>query len=468
MFRRDATPSPAEAAAQARIDRIMDRQAVIRGWITARAVSLALLAIAPVVVLIVDGPEALYYLALMPIFAASVWGQAWAISRFGHETWRSYALIALNFALLVFILYLPNPFDDPPLPPASMLRFGNGVFVFVMLAALAFSFSPRLVLWGGICAAGFSSLARLWMLSQPGVSLTVSQRAGPDVSAEALSRGIDAALSVNYVDPVVWIQEAVVFLIVAGVLAQAASLARRAARQQAAMERRGANLSRYLPAALAERMAEADAPFGEDRRALAAVLFTDVVGFTGWAEGRDPAEVAGLLREVHGLVAEEVFAASGVLDKFIGDGSMASFGLAPQDQAHPPSAAELATRALDCVAAILARMEALNAARAAEGRDPVRLSVGLHLGPVVVADVGSAGRMELATVGDAVNVASRMEALTRPLGCAACASAAAIEAAAQAASPPASLSAWRFHGDHALPGRRGTVPVWIRDAPPNA
>ena len=203
---------------------------------------------------------------------------------------------------------------------------------------------------------------------------------------------------------------------------------------------RGAvRLARYLPAALAERMAEADAPFGGDRRAVAAILFTDVVGFTGWAEGRDPAEVAGLLREVHGAVADQVFRAGGVLDKFIGDGAMASFGLAPQDPAAPDPA-DLAARALGCAEAILSAVEGLNRRRAAAGQDPVRLSVGLHLGPVVVGDVGAEGRMELATVGDAVNVASRIEALTRVLGCAACASGAVIEALPGDAPPPG----WRF------------------------
>ena len=185
-----------------------------------------------------------------------------------------------------------------------------------------------------------------------------------------------------------------------------------------------------------------------------------MVGFTGWAEGRDPAEVAGLLREVHGAVADQVFRAGGVLDKFIGDGAMASFGLAPQDPAAPDPA-DLAARALGCAEAILSAVEGLNRRRAAAGQDPVRLSVGLHLGPVVVGDVGAEGRMELATVGDAVNVASRIEALTRVLGCAACASGAVIEALPGDAPPPG----WRFAGAHILPGRREAMPIWARSLP---
>ncbi|SFH91625.1 adenylate/guanylate cyclase domain-containing protein [Albimonas pacifica] len=445
--------------AEDRIDRIMAQEAAARSLITARVVTLALAALAPLVLLVAGWPDALYHLAMMPLFAGSVWLQALAGRRWGPATWPHYAVIAFNYALLSFTLYVPNPFSEPPLPAAAMLHFGNAGYYFVMLAALAFSFSPGLVMWGGVCAALFSSLARVWMLAQPGVSLSsIGGGEGAALPRKDFEAALEDSLSVFHVDPGVWIQEVVVFLVVAAMLAQAVRLSRRTARRQAAMERRGANLARYLPAALAERMAEADAPFGGDRRAVAAILFTDVVGFTGWAEDRDPAAVAGLLREVHGLVAEQVFRAGGVLDKFIGDGTMASFGLAPQDPAEPDPA-DLAARALRCAEAILAAVAALNARRAAAGRDPVRLSLGLHLGPVVVGDVGAEGRMELATVGDAVNVASRMEALTRALGCAACASGAVIDALP--GDPP---EGWRFAGDHALPGRRGAEPVWTRAA----
>ena len=447
-------------SAEARIDRIMAQESAARARITARVVSVALVVLAPLVLLVAGWPDGLYHLALMPLFAGSVWMQAWAGRRWGLSTWRHYAIIAFNYALLTFTLYVPNPFSAVPLPPAAMLHFGNSGYYFVMLAALAFSFSPGLVLWGGVCAAAFSSLARLWMLAQPGVSLSPTEGGDhPPPLRKDFEAALEDSLSIFHVDPGVWIQEVVVFLVVAGMLAQAVRLSRRTARRQAALERRGANLARYLPAALAERMAEADAPFGGDRRAVAAILFTDVVGFTGWAEGRDPAEVAGLLRQVHGAVAEEVFRAGGVLDKFIGDGAMASFGLAPQDPAEPDPA-ELSARALRCAEAILAAVAALNARRAAAGQDPVRLSLGLHIGPVVVGDVGSEGRMELATVGDAVNVASRMEALTRSLDCAACASGAVVDALPGEGPPPG----WRFAGAHALPGRRGAEPVWTRQA----
>lgn len=438
-----------EGEAAARLDRLIEAERQARSRITALAVTAALFCIAPVVVIVTGWPDALYYMALLGVFCASVWLQHRAVRSFGGASWHAYAFAAFNFALMTFTLIVPNPFAALQVPPAVALRFGNFVYFFILLGALAFSFSPALVLWGGFCAALFWNLGRLWVASQPGVEI---YREGVATTQAELDAGIAEMLRPDRIDPGVWIHETAVILVVAAMLAQVVAGSRRLIRRQAMLERRGANLARYLPAQMAETMAEADLPFGADRSATAAVLFTDIVAFTRWAERRDPAQVVRLLREVHALTAEEVFRAQGVLDKFIGDGAMATFGAAA-----PVPPAEAARRALACAEAILARVRELNARRAAQGEDPVRLSLGLHLGEVVVGDVGAAGRMELASVGDAVNLASRLEALTRDLGCAAAASG---EIMAAAGAPP---PGWRFAGSHPLPGREAPAQVWTRD-----
>lgn len=461
-LRREAPPpaadeAAAEARAEARLSRALEQAALERGRPTAIAVSVGLALIAPVVALVTGFPDAVYYWGLIALFGVSVWAEHLLAARGLAGWWHAYAFAAFNFGLMTFTLVYPNPFSDfaaHPMAAPVMLRFGNFVYFFVLLAALAFSFSPRLVLWGGVCGAAWWSLGRLWVISRPGVVF-----AGEPIGQG--EGGIDAAMrrmmAPEVVDPGVWVQEVAAFLITAGLLAAVVRGSRRLVIRQAALERRGANLARYVPATVAERMAEADEPFLEDRAPPAAVLFTDVVGFTGWAETHAPEEVMELLRGVHALVGEEVFRAGGVLDKFIGDGAMATFGVAP-GQAEAPLAPEAAARrALDCAGAILERAAAFNAARAAAGRDPVRVSVGVHYGPVLVGDVGGAGRMELSVVGDVVNVASRLEALTRSLGAGAAASEEAMRAAGGA--PPG----WRDRGRRVLPGRHGSVGVWTRD-----
>ncbi|MEC9434622.1 MAG: adenylate/guanylate cyclase domain-containing protein [Pseudomonadota bacterium] len=460
----DADPSDPhrDGGADARLARMLEAEQLARNRLTARAVTGALAVIAPVVLWLAGFPEGLFHVALMPLFAGSVWLQYRLARRHGAGSRHAYLFVALNFALLTVALILPNPFADPPVPATMMLRLGNAIYLFVMLAALAFSFSPRMVLWGGLCAAAFWSAGRALVLARPGVTADVA--ALPPAPAEWGANPVLRGLHPAYLDPGVWAQEVVVILTVAGMLALVVRGSRRLVLRQARLERRGANLARYLPVQLAERMAEADAPFARDREAVAAILFTDIVGFTGWAETRPPGEVMRLLREAHALVAEAVFRAGGVLDKFIGDGAMASFGAAGSaapGRAQEPG--ESARRAFDCAEAILDALAAWNRARAKRGETPVRLSIGLHLGPVVVGDVGSSGRMELATVGDSVNVASRLEALTRELGCAACASGAAMAAAcAGEGAGRAPRPGWVSAGHRTLPGRAEATPVWIR------
>ena len=116
-----------------------------------------------------------------------------------------------------------------------------------------------------------------------------------------------------------------------------------------------------------------------------------------------------------------MFAHGGTLDKYLGDGLMATFGT-------PLPLEDDAARAVSCVRAMGKRMAALNAGRKADGLPEIDARFGLHFGPVVLGDIG-ANRLEFAVLGDTVNVASRLEAMTRALEVQAIVSDAVIEAA---------------------------------------
>ncbi|MEO1688529.1 MAG: adenylate/guanylate cyclase domain-containing protein [Pseudomonadota bacterium] len=445
---------PQQAAVEQRLDRLLAAEGVKRMRMAAMATTAAFVVIGPLLTLLTGWPDAIYYWALLLGFIAFVWMQYGAVMRWPDATWPDYAFPAANFAMLGVVLAVPNPlsdFADYQYAPSMMMRFGNVLYFFLILSTLALSFSPGVVLWGGLCAAVAWSVARLWTISQPGIELL--DESAPDFARLTIEEAFLEATHPRYVDMGIWIQEVVMICIIAAVLSQVVRGSRRLLLRNALEERRGANLARYLPAQMAERMADTDEPFLEDREAEAVVLFTDIVGFTRWAEAHGPKQTVALLREVHGLVAQEVFRADGVLDKFIGDGAMATFGLA---RADAPEA-----RALACVDGILRRMAALNRARATRGEAPVRLSLGLHRGPVTVGDVGAAERLEMAVLGDAVNLASRLESMTRPLGCAAIASEAVMTGAGGA---PAG---WRRHGEAVVRGRENPVTIWTRAADPD-
>lgn len=237
-------------------------------------------------------------------------------------------------------------------------------------------------------------------------------------------------------------------LIVASLRAKA--LLVRAVREASAHQ----NLTRYLPAGVAERAAATglDALRQGERRIVAA-LFTDMRGFTRLSQSMAPAEIGAFLAEHRRRITRVVEAEGGVVDKFIGDAALVVFGLdLPGTPAHDHR--RHAAAALRCAVSIVAEMEDWSRERAQSGDEPVRVGVGVHYGEVYSGAIGDDARLEFTVLGDTVNVASRLEAVTKQMNVPAVASAEAIEAAG------ASVGAiWRAAEEVTLPGRVGTIRV---------
>jgi adenylate cyclase len=162
--------------------------------------------------------------------------------------------------------------------------------------------------------------------------------------------------------------------------------------------------STFVPRKLVTRLlAEGEHTLQSKRRDVT-VMFTDIVGFTMEAEDLPEAETASFLNEHFAILATCIDEEGGVIDKFIGDAIMATWGAIKRIPDHA-----------DCaMAASLAIARAIhedNRKRMAEGRKPVRVRIGLHTGSVVVGNIGAPERINYTVVGDTVNTAQRMEQL---------------------------------------------------------
>jgi adenylate cyclase len=139
------------------------------------------------------------------------------------------------------------------------------------------------------------------------------------------------------------------------------------------------------------------------------ILFADLVGFTSWSEKMAAEPLAALLTRFFTLCSDAIFSQEGTIDKFIGDAVMAFFG-APIDQ---PDHAERAV-----VAALKMReeVEAWNKQRAASGEPPIEVRIALNTGEAIVGEIGSERRVDYTVLGNAVNVAARMEEFVATAG----------------------------------------------------
>ncbi len=142
------------------------------------------------------------------------------------------------------------------------------------------------------------------------------------------------------------------------------------------------------------------------------LLFSDIRGFTTFSEKHqdNPEHIVIQLNEYLQAMTEEVFRADGTLDKFIGDAIMV-FWNAPIEQA------DHAKRGLRCALAMRTRLKTLNEKWVAEGKEPFAIGIGLHTGSAVVGNMGAKGlKMDYTAIGDAVNLAARLEGTTKEYG----------------------------------------------------
>ena len=359
-----------------------------------------------------DSPTGKLYtlLEVLAWFIPGVFVQLFVAFRGDKSYWMIYLLAVIDAGLIVYVSVVPDPLnpllDQPAWLYGFVVRDRGVVFSMIMMAIIIMTFSPRLILWFGFWLFVSWCGAIWWLMTRPGV--IVSQHFGDEWNPTQ-QEIIDTYNLPEFVDISALAEQVVIVIVFTLACAVMVSRLRVLINQSAASERAHGNLARYFPTALADQLADRDEPVRVGERRECVILFADVIGFSRFAEKRDPQEVMRFLNQFHQIATSQIGAYGGIVEKYIGDAVMASF--AAFDDLDRP-----ATHAFCAAQAIIAQVAEWQSQEPADGGKPLKIGVGLNFGPAVVGDIGQREAMTSAVIGASVNLAARLEKATRELG----------------------------------------------------
>ena len=416
-------------------------------WLAVRARWVALAVTAVTLPIMNPNWDVIYYVLMLIPFAAIGWAQL-RVGKVGRS-WPELILIFCDLALLTFLVIVPNPLNAS-WPAGMQFRFNTFSYFYIFLGTATLAYSWRTVISMGFWVAGLWAVGVAWVYLQPETHAALVERVREAVGADHRLFDIINPAAVGVPQR---FQEIIVFMIVAVTLALAVRRSNALLISHAGIERERTNLARYFSPNVVDQLSANDEPLTRVHTQDVAVLFADIVGFTTYADGRDPAEVIGTLRQFHERMEREVFRHGGTLDKYLGDGLMATFGT-------PFTGDSDALNALRCAKGMIASIDELNRERSRRNEPPIKASVGLHYGEVVLGDIGL-NRLEFAVIGTTVNAASRLEALTREFGCAIIASDALVQRArTEAGHSSADFAALVERPAQSIRGLEQSVGIW--------
>ena len=331
--------------------------------------------------------------------------------------------IVLDVALVSAAILAPPPVIlGTDWPIQTRLRGQEFLYLLLLLAEAALTYSPTRVIWTGASILGIWSIGVYAIYARPD-----TLRFNDVVSEGAAASGtmLDLVFDPAFVGLTPWRTQLVATFLFTLLITLTVWRSRRTLLNRVEAEIVRADLARYVSPDVVDALtARASTGFGEPTTRIVAVLFADIVGFTQVTEALSPDRTFALLRSFQERSCAVVFKHGGTLDKYLGDGFMAIFG-AIEDQPDAPA------RALACAFDLQEEIEKWSRKRSERGAAPLRISIGIHCGPVTVGNLGAKQRIEFTVVGDVVNVASRLEEITRDMDGSIAVSDACIQAAGQ-------------------------------------
>ncbi len=330
--------------------------------------------------------------ALSVYFAATVVRLVWA-TRARLPAWSLVGSIVIDIALLMGLIWSFHVQYHQP--PAFYLKAPTLIYAFIFIALRSLRFEERYVLIAGAVAA-------LGWLALVAYAAAWDSRAMP--------------VTHSYVDYmtmplILWgaeIDKIVTILVVSGILFLAIRNGRRLLVRAFVEGEAAHDLRRFFSDEVAERItgAEERVQPGEGRVCEASVLFLDLRGFTALSRSLPPNETVAVLADYQARMVPLIRRHGGSVDKFLGDGILASFGAARASTTHAADP----LRTVDDVMAEAARW---SEERHGQGLPPVRVGAAVASGTLLFGAVGDATRLEYTVIGDAVNLAAKLEKQTK-------------------------------------------------------
>ncbi|MFC4237955.1 adenylate/guanylate cyclase domain-containing protein [Thalassospira xianhensis] len=400
-----ADPSPSSL-----FDRLVAREEQ-RGLILVAFLRICMLAFILLLFSKPDSPTGELYslLEVLGWFIPGVLIQLFVAFKGRNWRWLLYVLAIVDAVLIVYVSVVPDPLspltDHPAWMYSFVVRDRGVVFSMIMMALVIMTFSPRLIIWFGFWLFIAWSTSIVWLMTRPGV--IISQHFGDDW-APTQDEIITTYNLPEFIDISALAEQVVIVVVFTLACAVMVSRLRVLINQFAAAERAHGNLARYFPAALADQLADRDEPIRIGARRECVILFADIIGFSGYAEKRDPQDVMRLLNQFHQIMTTQIGAYGGIVEKYIGDAVMASFG-AFDDMDCP------AANALSAAQSMVCHVRDWQNSDLADSTTPLQIGIGLNFGPAVVGDIGEGEAVTPAVIGASVNLAARLERATRTL-----------------------------------------------------
>jgi len=327
-------------------------------------------------------------LALMVYFIFSVF-RVWLSYRIRLPGWFLSLSVCADLTLLMTVIW---SFHIQYEQPASFyLKAPTFLYVFIFIALRALRFEARYVILAGLVSAGG------WMLLVAYVVLG-------DPQDNMITRDYVAYMTSNSVLLGAEFDKIITILVVTAILSVAQIRARRLLERSVIEAAAAQDLSRFFSPEIADRITHSDQRIrpGQGEAREAAIVNVDIRGFTRMANEMDPSDLIRLLSEYESRMVPAIQAHGGNIDKFLGDGILATFGAALPSETYAADAMRTVDALQDAIAA-------WKAERKAAGQAPVPIGIAMVTGRIVFGAVGDETRLEYTVIGDPVNLCAKLE-----------------------------------------------------------